>query len=181
MSEADYAKRGLKRAQVANEFAPKVKVRPETEQLIDDLHAYKQNKVGLKVAIKQKEVTQFKPPQELVTTSTPRFNLPFPPSVNGYWRNLGDRTILSKRAREYRKAILAAIGPVKPLLGRLNVVVTLFPPDKRRRDLDNYMKSLFDALQHAGVYRDDEQIDEFTVKRGAGEKGGRCSITIKEV
>lgn len=161
MTPAEYEARQAKR---------RAKVRPETEQLIDDLHAYKQSEVSLKVAFKLD-----------VTLNHIYASLPFPPSVNGYWRNLPGRTILSKRAREYRKAILALVGPVKPLLGRLHAVVTLFPPDKRRRDLDNYMKSLFDALQHAGVYRDDEQIDEFTVRRGGGEKGGRCSITIKEV
>jgi len=108
-------------------------------------------------------------------------SLPYPPSVNSYWRNIGPgRTILSAKAREYRKAMLATIGARKPLLGRLRVVVELSPPDKRRRDLDNCMKSLFDALQHAGVYRDDEQIDFFSVQRKAVVKGGSCRVDIQE-
>lgn len=108
-------------------------------------------------------------------------NLPYPPSVNLYWRNFQGRTVLSAQAREYRKAILAAIGPRKPLLGRLRVVVELFHPSKRKHDIDNRVKALFDALQHAGVFRDDEQIDEFTVKRMPVEKNGRCRVDIQEM
>ena len=39
--------------------------------------------------------------------------------------------------------------------------VDAYPPDKRRRDLDNIQKSLWDALQHGGAYRDDSQIKDF--------------------
>nr|WP_246877229.1 RusA family crossover junction endodeoxyribonuclease [Pantoea ananatis] len=34
----------------------------------------------------------------------------------------------------------------------------LYPLDKRNRDLDNYQKTLFDSLTHAGVWVDDRQI-----------------------
>lgn len=108
-------------------------------------------------------------------------SLPYPPSVNLYWRNFQGRTVLSTQAKEYRKAILAAVGARKPLLGRLRVTVELFHPSKRKHDIDNRVKALFDALQHAGVLRDDEQIDEFTVKRMPVEKGGRCRVDIQEV
>jgi hypothetical protein len=33
------------------------------------------------------------------------------------------------------------------------VEILLYPPDNRRRDIDNYTKGLFDALTHAGVGR----------------------------
>jgi len=108
--------------------------------------------------------------------------LPYPPSVNTYWRNIGPgRTILSKRAREYRKSVLAIVGPAKPLLGRLSVSIILSPPDKRKRDLDNAFKGVLDGLAHACVYRDDEQIDELTIRRGPVVKGGRCEVTIREI
>lgn len=110
-----------------------------------------------------------------------KYELRYPPSVNTYWRQFQGRTILSKNAREYRKYILAALSPQKPILGRLKMVIELFPPDRRRRDLDNCGKGLIDALQHAGVYRDDEQIDELTFRRGPVEKGGRCTVDIREI
>jgi crossover junction endodeoxyribonuclease RusA len=40
-----------------------------------------------------------------------------------------------------------------------------FPPDRRRRDLDNIQKPVLDALQHAGVYEDDSQIDLLVTRR----------------
>ena len=110
------------------------------------------------------------------------FILPYPPSTNTYWRNIGPgRTILSAKARAYRKSIKALAGLPKPLESRLRVTVELYPPDKRRRDLDNVTKALFDSLQHAGVYLDDSQIDEFTVKRMQVVRGGHCEVFIQEI
>ncbi|NBW23084.1 MAG: RusA family crossover junction endodeoxyribonuclease, partial [Caulobacteraceae bacterium] len=40
-----------------------------------------------------------------------------------------------------------------------------FPPDKRKRDLDNVLKSLLDALTHANVWDDDSQIDDLRIYR----------------
>lgn len=48
---------------------------------------------------------------------------------------------------------------------RLAASIMAYPPDKRRRDLDNIFKGLMDSLQHAHVYVDDCQIDEIFIKR----------------
>lgn len=118
----------------------------------------------------------------VMRTAGKYYTLPYPPSVNTYWRNIGaGRTILSKRAREYRKSVLAIVGPAKPWLKRLAVSIILYPPDKRKRDLDNAFKGVLDGLAHACVYRDDEQIDELTIKRGPVIKGGKCEVTIREL
>ena len=110
------------------------------------------------------------------------FTLPYPPSTNTYWRNIArGRTILSEKARAYRKSVKAAAIVSKPLETRLKVTIELSPPDKRRRDLDNVTKALFDSLQHANVYLDDSQIDEFTIKRMPVVKGGRCEVLIEEL
>lgn len=98
---------------------------------------------------------------------TLNFDLPFPPSVNHYWRRVGARTLISRGGRAFRKAvgsILAARG-VQPLAGPLEVTIDVYPPDRRRRDLDNLQKALLDALQHGGAYHDDSQINVLVIRR----------------
>lgn len=65
-----------------------------------------------------------------------------------------------------------------PLTGRLAVSIRVYPPDKRRRDLDNLMKCLIDALQHAGMYQDDSQIDRLLVTRE--DLGGYVEVAVCE-
>lgn len=108
-----------------------------------------------------------------------RYDLPYPPTINTYWRNLGEgRTVLSRGAREYRKAVMELIGAAVPVRDRLRIEIELYPPDKRRRDLDNVTKSLFDCMQHACVFHDDSQIDEYRIKRMPVVAGGRCLVTL---
>lgn len=110
--------------------------------------------------------------------------LPWPPSANTIWRNVGNRTLLSRKGREYRQAVVAQVAAEKvaaSLAGRLSVVVTLYPPDRRRRDIDNHLKATLDALTHAGVWEDDEQIDRLTIVRAERRQGGAARVEIEEV
>lgn len=101
--------------------------------------------------------------------------LPYPPSVNGYWRSVNGRQIISAKGREYRQrvrdlSLLIPNMPRPPLIARLRVTVTAYMPDKRRRDLDNVLKSLLDALGTIGIYEDDSQIDDLRVIRSGIDK-----------
>jgi Holliday junction resolvase RusA-like endonuclease len=109
--------------------------------------------------------------------------LPYPPSVNHYWRRVGARTLISRGGRAFRQAvcsILAAYG-VTPLVGPLAVEVRVHPPDKRRRDIDNVQKALLDALQHGGAYADDSQIVRLSIERGQPVEAGRTVVRIQRV
>ena len=70
-----------------------------------------------------------------------------------------------------------------PKLGtaRLEMQVTLYPKDKRKQDIDNRIKALWDALADAGVFDNDEQIDVLMVQRGAIKKGGGCLVVIDKI
>lgn len=116
-------------------------------------------------------------------------SLPFPPSVNTYWRHVVIKgrsvTLLSKQGREYRtKAsceLLRQGLSMRKLSGRLEVQINVFPPDRRKRDLDNIPKGVLDALTKAEVWEDDEQIDDLRITRAHVIKGGRVDITIKPI
>jgi crossover junction endodeoxyribonuclease RusA len=108
-------------------------------------------------------------------------NLPYPPSVNSYWkRNRNGSVRVGEAGVAFRKAVWlwCKQNKIKPLSGRLAMSVELYPPDQRRRDIDNPLKATLDALQHGGAYADDCQIDYLSIIRGAVEKGGRMRVII---
>ncbi len=117
-----------------------------------------------------------------------KLTLPFPPSVNTYWRApnkgpLAGRHLISAAGRKYQSDACAAIIEQlrrlpKPSPTPAAVAITLFPPDQRRRDLDNYNKALFDALTHAGVWDDDSQVKRMLVEWGPVVPKGKVEITI---
>jgi Holliday junction resolvase RusA-like endonuclease len=109
--------------------------------------------------------------------------LPYPPSVNHYWRRVGARTLISRGGRAFREAVCAilAAGRVRPLDGPLAVDVVVHPPDKRRRDVDNVQKALLDALQHGEAYFDDSQIVRLSIERGEPVEGGKAIVRIRNL
>ncbi len=119
-----------------------------------------------------------------------KLTLPFPPSVNSYWRApnkgpLAGRHLISANGRKFRSEAAAAVIEQlrripKPFVSELSVHVVLFPPSRHRRDLDNYLKALFDALTHSNVWQDDSQIKHMEVSWGPLIPKGRTEIIIKE-
>lgn len=114
----------------------------------------------------------------------PTFDLPWPPSVNTYWRKWKNRMVISGEGRAFRASTLELMYfqcVIKELTGRLAVTIDAYPPDKRVRDLDNILKSLLDAMQHAGLYKDDSQIDRLTIERREIEKPGKVRVNVREI
>ena len=109
--------------------------------------------------------------------------LPFPPSVNHYYRRVGPRTLISREGRSFRKRVcgLMAMRSVEPMAGPLSVAIDVHPPDRRRRDSDNVQKSLLDALQHGGAYHDDSQIVRLVAEKREPVPGGQVVVTIEEI
>jgi crossover junction endodeoxyribonuclease RusA len=99
---------------------------------------------------------------------------------------MGARTVLSREGRRYRERVCAALaaspaGRARRIDGRVEVWVTVCPPDHRRRDLDNVQKALLDALARAGAYRDDSQIDRLVVERGPVIPGGKVLVELTQL
>lgn len=99
---------------------------------------------------------------------------------------MAGRVLLAADGREYRRAVqaiaLCELGGQPQIESRLAVVIRLRPPDRRRRDVDNAAKAILDSLMHAGVYRDDSQIDDLHIIRGAiAANAGSVAVEIREI
>ena len=108
--------------------------------------------------------------------------LPWPPSVNHYYRRVGARTLISREGRRYRSHICVILKDrIKTVFeGRVRMDINAHPPDRRRRDLDNITTALLDALEHGGVYEDDSQIDRLQIHRCSVVPGGQVIVHIAE-
>lgn len=129
--------------------------------------------------------------------------LPYPISANRYWRpvKLGAHISIvpTKEAKDYRKLVAqlcGAAGVVKPVAGRVEVKLDLYPHrpqdwQKRQRqlgaawddsvqciDLTNAEKVLLDALNGI-AFEDDKRVFDYRARRMEPDAAGaRVVITI---
>lgn len=115
-----------------------------------------------------------------------RLELPLPPSMNTYWRRGPNRspkakypivTHISAAGREFRRLVkLVWYGQRgrRQLAGTLYVYGALWTPTLAS-DVDNRIKPVLDALEHAGVYGNDRQVADLQFCRagtvGRGNEG----------
>lgn len=110
-------------------------------------------------------------------------SLPWPPSVNTYWRTFNGRMIISAKGREYRKAVADQVliqRGAKHYEGKMRVEIEAYRPDNRRRDLDNLLKAVLDACTNSGVWVDDSNIIDLRIY-WADSIGGMLKVKVSEV
>lgn len=133
-----------------------------------------------------------------------RLVLPYPISANRYWRQfvIGKRVMSapSNEATKYKRDVAnlcTAAGVLKPLLGRVEIHVALYPHrpldwQKRQRlhgaawddtvqciDVDNANKVLLDALKGVAI-EDDKWVRRLVAERMEPDaEGSRVVVTIK--
>jgi len=124
--------------------------------------------------------------------------LPYPPSVNHY-KKVG-RLARTKTGKIYQPRVntettkrfyaevwvmikqwMAAEGLKEPLGEEIYMEIDLFPPDARKRDIDNPCKPLIDSIQKAGLFIDDNQISTLLIARKSIIKHGKVIVRIKPV
>lgn len=106
--------------------------------------------------------------------------LPWPPSVNHYWVASGHRRYISRKGIEFRKCVLVACqdNDIK-FDGPVSITIGAYPPDRRKRDLDNILKGLLDSLEYAEIYKNDNQVARLFIERKEIEKPGKVIVGIK--
>ena len=145
-------------------------------------------------AIARRPATPANPTPPQTPSNSPlrdfELRLPWPPTVNHSTRpTASGGRILTDKHKAFRRQVAALWAEYRartgcsPMTDRLAVEITLFPPDRRRFDLDNRAKAVLDALQHAGTFADDEAIDELRIRRGAViavlNETGAAVVTIR--
>ena len=73
---------------------------------------------------------------------TLELELPWPPSVNHYYRHVGPRVLISRDGRKFRERVVARFRQdhTRGFAGPVELFIELYPPDNRRRDVDNSLK-----------------------------------------
>ena len=114
--------------------------------------------------------------------------LPYPPSVNNYWRITGSRMYISEAGKTFKTLVqlkCRAAG-MKPLHGDVEVRMTLHPrinkdgtASKTRIDLDNANKALMDSLI-GYAYHDDKQVTRIVSELGMAIPDGGLTVVIRE-
>lgn len=111
--------------------------------------------------------------------------LPYPPSGNHMWKHTRAGThYLTDTAKRYYADVAEVflLSHQKGVLtGKLHVEIDVYPPDRRRRDLDNLCKTLFDGCTKAGVWEDDSQIHKLVVEKMDVVKDGRVSVRVTTI
>lgn len=125
--------------------------------------------------------------------------LPYPPTVNHYKR--AGRVVTMASGKKYQLRVntdatkqfyyeawlrirsLIANVAVKSFDSAtiLSVELDVYPPDKKRRDIDNLAKVTLDALVKGGLMVDDYQIARLLITRMDIIKQGKVIVRIQEL
>lgn len=115
-----------------------------------------------------------------------KLSVPFPPTTNNLFMNVGKRRVPTKGYRDWRELACVLIDNQMrgqaPITGPFHFLMELDRPDKRARDLDNYTKAVLDSLVLSRVIRDDSDALSIMLKwsdRKPG-KGAEAKVEIEE-
>lgn len=108
-----------------------------------------------------------------------RLTLPFPPSVNCLFPGTTRRfpSPAYKRWRRHADAAVLA-SKAKPVRGAVTITIDLVPPDKRRRDADNYSKAVVDQLVRCELIEGDDSrfVASIQARWATGTVGAHVTI-----
>lgn len=111
--------------------------------------------------------------------------LPYPPSANRLWRNVGGKTLKSQAYRHWLTRAAQAIWEQRPapVAGIYRLMIIAIRPDRRARDIDNLIKPISDALAAGGVVTNDSQAQSVFAgwSTEAAVSGGGIIVSVEPV
>lgn len=107
------------------------------------------------------------------------YRLTYPPSANSMYRAVRGSVIKSKAYRAWFDAVRFEHKPPmdKALSGRYQIHLIATPPDRRRRDLDNLIKPVLDALTELRLTPDDQHCRKIMAEWAEPSKNA-AGITV---
>lgn len=119
-------------------------------------------------------------------TYTLTVDIPRPPMTSNDQRRADYRTVARKKKEAAEPVAWLVRQQQIPQLDRVDVTVTWFAPDARRRDSDSlgpYCKAILDALVGSGVLRDDDSryVRQTAMRVEIDRTRPRIEIELKEV
>lgn len=109
----------------------------------------------------------------------PVLTLPYPPSVNHYWRHAGHgRMVLTDEAAQYKADVSDRCTQygLQPHDGPVGLRIHVYRPIKRG-DLDNTLKAALDSLK-GFAYEDDAQVTEIHAFRHDDKGNPRIEVEV---
>jgi crossover junction endodeoxyribonuclease RusA len=115
--------------------------------------------------------------------NTRYLTVPWPPSINSYWRRSGYTTYIGPIGKRFLARFVELMGdcdvPVLTIDFDLKLTAVFYPPDDRGRDLDNIPKVMIDSIVKMGIMDNDKQIRWMDIRFGHKVKGGRVDVIIQ--
>lgn len=104
--------------------------------------------------------------------------LPYPISSNEVWARTGRGMRKSDAYNGWLKEVGYMLNRQKPgtVKGKYKLSIDATRPDKRRRDIDNIIGSVSDALQAFGVIENDYLCESISARWVSGEPGVSVSV-----
>ncbi|TYA25077.1 RusA family crossover junction endodeoxyribonuclease [Aggregatibacter actinomycetemcomitans] len=108
--------------------------------------------------------------------------LPYPPSVNHYWRHTrSGRHYMSEAGRKFKAQAVEICKQFDPFFGAVAICLDVYYPDNRNRDPDNLFKVLCDSFVSSGLIEDDNNkiIPDLRIRSYGTKKGGMVVVKIR--
>ncbi len=111
-------------------------------------------------------------------------DLPYPPSLNRYYRSFGGRVVISREGRRYTDSVVSILSScgMTSIRRKVRMRIDVYPPDARRRDIDNILKCLLDSLVKGGALEDDSLIRGLSIemREPMSDIGGMVHLEFEE-